>query len=325
MKTALAGFVSALFLMPALAQADGLPVTGLDGRAGVLSNDGAYRTVTFISRRDTIVARIHTNSGQVARYRLIPGQLAVPAVAYDLSVAGLSADGHTLALIRPRRQIHEPHTRITVLDAQRLLLEKTIVLSGDFSLDAISPDGSKLYLVEYLALTPHNFDPTKYAVRSLDTRTGRLDPAPIVDAHEPGEKMGGLPVTRATSSDGRWAYTLYSGSEHPFIHALDTVAGTARCVDLDALTARSDIFQMRLRLAAGGRQLRVVKDEKPVAFVDSRSFHVSSARPAAAHQPAGTAAKDGGSRTWPFVVAAGLLVLLIATTARPLARATRAR
>ncbi len=44
--------------------------------------------------------------------------------------------------------------------------------------------------------------------------------------------MQGLPMTRATSADGRLAYTLYS-AEEPFIHALDTVRGSAAvCIDL---------------------------------------------------------------------------------------------
>ena len=50
--------------------------------------------------------------------------------------------------------------------------------------------------------------------------------------------MAGFPQTRATSPDGRWAYTLYEPAErdHPaFIHALDTKRGTAVCIDLDPL------------------------------------------------------------------------------------------
>ena len=47
--------------------------------------------------------------------------------------------------------------------------------------------------------------------------------------------MRGQPLTRATSPDGRWAYTLYDGAgKEPFIHALDTSTRSARCIDLDA-------------------------------------------------------------------------------------------
>jgi hypothetical protein len=325
MRTALLGLLALALIAPPAAAADGLPVTGLDGSAGVLSPDGQYRTVTFISGRHTTVARIHVRGGVVARYRTLPGWLAIPAVAYDQSMSGVSADGRTLALIRPRVQIPERTTRIVLLDAQRFLPKRTIVLRGDFSFDAISPDGSRLYLIQYAALSRHNFDPTKYAVRSLDAASGKLDRAPIVDPREPDEKMGGLPVTRAMSPDGRWAYTLYSGNEHPFVHALDTVGGTARCVDLDALTKRNDIFQMKLRVASTGRDLQVTRDGKPVSLIDTSSFKVSLPRPASAAPHLPPVSHDSGPPAWPWIVAGVALLLLLAATARPLARATRAR
>ena len=53
-------------------------------------------------------------------------------------------------------------------------------------------------------------------------------PTPIVDKSEPDERMAGLPITRQTTADGRWAYTLYDGAgKEPFVHALDTVNGEA--------------------------------------------------------------------------------------------------
>jgi DNA-binding beta-propeller fold protein YncE len=322
MKTALAAFLALLLAAPAAAYADGLPVMGLDGSAGVRSADGAYRYVTLAGTRSTVVARIRVDGGEIARHRTLPGNLAVPAVAYDSSAAGLSADGRTLVLIRPRPGLAQKRTRLVVLDARRFTLKRTVVLRGDFSFDAVSPDGSKAYLVQYRSLTGHNFDPTDYAVRVLDTSSGQLEAAPVVDPREPNEKMGGLPVTRATSPDGRWAYTLYSGNEHPFIHALDTTGRSARCIDLDALTTRDDIFQLKLRSAAGGRRVDVLSGSKPLLALDTRSFAVSTpARPAAAPKPA---PEDGGAPPWLIGAAVALLALLGAACARPLARATRA-
>jgi len=67
-------------------------------------------------------------------------------------------------------------------------------------------------------------------VRAYDLAARRLLPEPVVDPREPGEKMQGLPMTRATSADGRFAYTLYERPRGaPFIHALDTVRGSAAC------------------------------------------------------------------------------------------------
>jgi hypothetical protein len=327
MKRAVAVLVALTVVIPAGARADGLPVVGLDGRTGVVSPDGVYRYVTFASGRNTVVARLHVTGAGVARYRTVAGQFMVPAVAYDNSTSGLSADGRTLVLIRPRSGIPEKRTQLVVLDARRLLVQRRIVLAGDFSFDAVSPDGSRLYLVNYLSLSRHNFDPTKYAVRSLNARTGKLDPKPVVDPREPDEKMGGLPVTRAMSMDGRWAYTLYSGSEHPFVHALDTVGNSARCVDLDALTRRNDLFQMRLRVARGGDQLQIVKAKRPVLLVDTDSFVVSRPQPAAPPPRADVAVQPhgGGMPLWPFALAIAALVMLGAASLKPLARAGRAR
>lgn len=322
MKNALAAVLGLALLAPTAAAADGLPIMGVEGRDGVVSLDGASRYVTFPSAHSTLVARVQVQGGTIARYRTIPGAFTVPVVAYDGSASGISADASRLVLIRPRTGLAQKHTHLALLDT-RLQVRKQIVLRGDFSFDALSPDGSTAYLIQYLSLTRRNFNPSNYKVRALDTASGRLLPAPIVDPREPDEKMGGLPITRAMSSDGRWAYTLYSGSEHPFVHALDTVGRTARCIDLDALRARDDLFQMRLQIAGG--DLRVVKGDKPLLLVDTRTFAVAApTRPAPPRPPAPHA--DGGEPPlWPWALGALALLLLIAGTARPLARSVRAR
>lgn len=327
MKRTLAVLAAATAVIPAAAEADGLPVLGLDGNSGVVSPDGASRYVTLPSAHGgTVVGRIRVHGGDVRFYRLINGRYVVPSVAYDNTASGLSANGRTLVLIRPRTALGQKHTHLVIVDARRLRVTRQIVLPGDFSFDAVSPDGSKAYLVNYLALSRNNFDPTDYKVRSLDTATGKLDPRPVVDPREPDEKMGGLPITRVMSADGRWAFTLYSGSKHPFVHALDTVGNTARCVDLDALTKRNDLFQMKLHLASGGRELQVTKASKPVISVDTRDFSVSRPQPSVSRAtPASSHAHHDGPRLWPYGIALFALVVLIAASARPRARATRAR
>ena len=65
--------------------------------------------------------------------------------------------------------------------------------------------------------------------------------------------MRGEPGTRATSADGRWAYTLYARQKHaPFVHALDTARRQAYCIDLPLDVGRAE--QMTLRLAATRRR-----------------------------------------------------------------------
>ena len=63
--------------------------------------------------------------------------------------------------------------------------------------------------------------------------------------------MRGSPITRATSSDGRWAYTLYDGAGGtPFLHALDTSKRQARCIDLPMLAGGQDLGQLRITMAS---------------------------------------------------------------------------
>ena len=71
--------------------------------------------------------------------------------------------------------------------------------------------------------------------------------------------MRGNPLSRAMSSNGRWALTLYDGAgATPFVHALDTVARSARCIDLKGFP-REPTWQLRLAIDAAGKRL-VVRD-----------------------------------------------------------------
>src|ERR1700749_3036460 len=91
--------LAAIAAAPALA--DGLPVLGVDvGPEGVATD--AVRYVTVPSGHGTVLAATATHGGAVLRWRILPGSLTIPAVAYDGSASGLSADGRTLVLIEPR-------------------------------------------------------------------------------------------------------------------------------------------------------------------------------------------------------------------------------
>src|SRR5439155_1643004 len=192
---------------PAAARADGLPVLGIDaGPSGVAR--GGIRYVTLGNgARSTMVAAVRREGGQVLRAASLRGAFTVPAVALDGSASGLSADGRTLVLIRPRAAFPQARTVLAILAVPELRVRRVLRLRGDFSFDAIAPDGRSLYLIQYVSRT----DATRYVVRAYDLAARRLVRAPVVDPRERGEKMRGLPLTRAASADGRWAYTLYAG------------------------------------------------------------------------------------------------------------------
>ena len=238
MRRALLIAAALLAATPGTARGDGLPIGNVDvGPEGVVAPGGADRVVALpAGAGSTLVARIATEGGTVERTRWLREPLTVPGVALD---------GRTLRV----------HRRIT--------------LKGDFSFDAISPDGRRVFLVHYTDPA----DPRAYEVRTLDLVTGRLERGAIVDAREPDEDMRGYPATRATSPDGRWEYTLYDGVGEPFVHALDTVGRRAFCIDLPMLAGHMDPQSLRLALHEG--RLDVEDGGRTAAVIDTATKEAS--------------------------------------------------
>ena len=300
------------------ARGDGLPVPFDASQTGVATSAGGARYHAVEAADGTVVMSLGSD-GRILRSRFIAGDWGIPAVAYDGTSSGLSEDGQTLVLINPRDRFPRAETPLLVFDAQRLRIDDRITLAGDFSFDAISPDGRSIYLIHYLSRR----DPTQYEVRSYDLERGRLDPQPIVDPNEEGDDMYGLPMTRATSPDGRWAYTLYDGAEHPFIHALDTERGAAVCIDLDpGSVSPRRLFRMSLDPSSDGSTL-TVRDPKegPVAIVDTNSFEVSVPPVEPADADAGS--NDSGGAPWLAIAVGALLVGGLAGAAVRLRRSRR--
>jgi len=295
-RSTLIALAAAAILAPS-ASADGLPVLGIDdGNSGVTVAGAASRYVTIAAPGGTLVERINRNGGQVLASSLFSGTFTIPAVAYDGSAGGLSGDRHTLALIEPRTGFPRQTTRLLVVHVPSLRRQALVTLRGDFSFDAISPDGSRLFLIDYLSSS----DPTRYAVRSFDLRKMRLDPRPVVDPRNPGERMRGNPLSRAASVDGRWAYTLYDGGgATPFVHALDTRDASARCIDLNRLD-RATLGRLRLRLTDGGRTVDVVDGSRSVAALDTGTLTVRG---------------PSGRSPWRVAAGAAALAVLLAAAA----------
>jgi hypothetical protein len=241
------------------------PFSVLFGGQGVVAPGGKVRYVTLSTERQTIVSFVRLPSGQVDRWAYVPGVLGVPMVGLDGTTDGISRDGRTLVLAALPGGAE---TEFAFVDTRTARVRR-VTFDGLWSYDAISPDGSTLYLIQYTELGPS----ISYRVRAYDVAARRLLPRPIVDS-EIGERlMRGWAVTRRTSSDGRWAYTLYARSQkEPFVHALDTVRRLAYCVDLPLGLKRP--AQMALRLRLQGDRLDVRQGNDTVASVDTRSFVV---------------------------------------------------
>ncbi len=205
----------------------------------------------------TRISVLDTSTGATVRAFNIPGSYSTADQGYADSM--LSGDGRWLAL----REQHAPAgvTSIALVDTQAGKLVKSIHLSGDFTLDAVSPKGTMLYLLEYYqAGTSH------YNVRAYDVTTNQLLQSSIVDKAELGEKMQGEALTRQVSEDGDMAYTLYINhvTNKAFIHILwlaDTVDNStpfpaiARCLDLPVGNSPALLHYYTLALSQDGNTL----------------------------------------------------------------------
>jgi hypothetical protein len=325
--------IALLALLGCGATAPSAVAKGLEtgARNGVTIEGSPYRYIaitTHATPKLTVVGRIDRRDGRVERWWQLGGDYDVPAVDYSGTGGGLSADEKTLVLSSfaiGNPPVYPPKTtRLAILDTdlrpQRHLqagqrrppsVFRSIELRGHFAFDAISPDGSTIYLIHYLPSLTEPAYVIHYEVRAYDVKSDRLLPEPIVDPDEPEERMEGLPLSRATSPDGRWAYTLYDGNgKEPFIHALDTVAGQAVCVDLPQLAdlPRRFHYLLQLQTREDGRQLVVLrrrpgpKPTRALLAVDTPSFAV--------HQPGPVATASSGVGPWP-IVALGAVALLL--------------
>ncbi|MGN6798841.1 MAG: hypothetical protein ACTHKS_11900 [Gaiellaceae bacterium] len=266
--------VVAALVFAAGASADGLPVLNVDvGASGVAAPGGLFRYVTVTVAKQTVVEATRRDGGQIVRMGTWPGTWTIPAVAYDGSASGLSADRRTLVLIEPRTSFPRAQTRLLVVKAHNLGDAQVVLLHGDYSFDAVSPNGSRIFLIHYTS----KIDPTHYEVRAYDVASRKVSARPIVDPRDATEKMRGNPLSRVMSPGGRFAYTLYDGNGRPFVHALDTVASTARCVEIDGLPARL-LWSLRLHMADGGKVLTVDRGSTTYASLDTRTWQPSSPR-----------------------------------------------
>ena len=234
-----------------VAAGDGGPAPGATlGWDGVKSPGAQLRYVALPGGATaTTVAAVRVRDGRVVRFNVVRGAFGVPTVAFDGTTDGVSADGSRLVLTSAMGGRSPAATRLVVLRLPALRPVRTIALPGLWSFDAISPDGSTIYALEYGSAD-------RYSVRAIDARTGKVDPQAIVDRREPDEAMRGAPIARAWSPDRRWAYTLYAKPNGTaFVHGLDTVRRAAVCIDLPWRAAGDEIWHVRLRLAPGGRSV----------------------------------------------------------------------
>lgn len=205
----------------------------------------------------TTISVIDTGSGATVRTFNLAGSYSTADRGYADSM--LSGDGRWLAL--RDQQAPAGVTNIALVDTQTCKLVKSVHLNGDFTLDAVSPKGTILYLLEYYqAGTDH------YNVRAYNVQANQLAPGYIVDKNELGEKMQGEALARQMSDGGDMAYTLYINpvTNKAFIHILwltDTIDNSvpfpaiARCIDLPVGNSSALLHYYTLTLSRDGQTL----------------------------------------------------------------------
>ena len=217
------------------------------------SNDtiaGAQAETWSVTRIGT-TTKVRWASGPTSWSRRITAPFGLPVVTSRGMRAGPTLDGSATALAAaPRRVGTASSSSFAVVTKARI---QTISLVGEWAFDAISPNGSVLFLTESVG-------PGRYWVRAVDVTTGQAgEPLvtktigfdPSTTAVDDGP-MEGLPLDRVASFDGRTVYTLYDGPSHPFIHALNIAEGWALCYDLPhALRTRASALLLRPRHAQG--------------------------------------------------------------------------
>ena len=215
---------------------------------GLISQDHLHVYTAIPQGGQTKITVTNTQGKTGVRSFTISGTYSTADNDYTKSV--LSANGRWLAL----RQLEQTdgNTTFALVDTQKGTLAKAFSLRGSFDLDAISPDGKHIFLLERLHDTTGH-----YYVRRYDVSTNTLVQAIIADKSEINDpRMLGSGLTRQMAQDGSRAYTLYTDtrSNIAFVHILpmaSTFTG-ARCINLPVGKSSEMLHYYTLALSADG-------------------------------------------------------------------------
>jgi hypothetical protein len=205
------------------------------------------------SVQGTMLVDLDPQTGAARHTLNLPGAFQLPSATIGGLPGGLSQDGHWLVLqaFDATANATPTSTHLLVVDTSYKTAVKQIDMNGDFQFDAVSNDGQRIYLIEYLSSSG-------YHVRDVNVGSGKLDPTIIVDKNDGSAAMSGLRLSGVASRDGQWLYSVYV-REHQgaFIHALNLDANVAICIDLPGTgyASSADGFHWSLAMSADGSHL----------------------------------------------------------------------
>jgi hypothetical protein len=175
----------------------------------------------YAVRSDSLLD-IDPETGATSTHVGLPGDYKLPPATNSGIPGGLSQNGAWLVL--QRFDVSASH--LLVFDTTFRTAPRSIDLAGRFQFDAISNDGERVFLIEYI-------NGTDYHVRVYDMSAGALNPNFVVDKEEGGDAMAGLKLSGVRSHDGQWLFSVYARpGKGAFIHALHMDGAFALCLDL---------------------------------------------------------------------------------------------
>jgi DNA-binding beta-propeller fold protein YncE len=261
---------------------------------GTVSPDGKH----LYAPTSTSLQDIDPQTGSVMHILDLGGGWQLPPATAGGVPGGLSQNGQWLVLESLDWNHSGPLTSsMLVVDTSYAKAANTIVLDGRFRFDAISNDGQRMYLIEYVT-------DQDYKVRVYDVGGGFLDPNVVVDKFDPTESMAGVRLSGVPSSDGQWLYSVYvRENKGAFVHALSLEGSVSFCIDLPGSGYSSNLqeFGWSLALSPDGSHLYAVNGQMGVVAdirTDSnsvvRTAHITANEPTASHLIQDVQAKEFG-------------------------------
>lgn len=161
-------------------------------------------------------------SGLTTSTLQLPGDFQLPAATSDGLPGGMSHGGAWLVA----QSFDGAATHFLIVSTLEMRVAKDVNLPGRFNFDAISDDGLRLYLIQYL-------DGREYYVRLFNVASSTLDENIVVDKSSGEQSMTGTRLSGIATRDGGWLFSMYvRESENPFVHVLSLDGPFAFCLDL---------------------------------------------------------------------------------------------
>jgi hypothetical protein len=239
-------------------------------------------------------------TGALLNTTLLSGTYQLPPATINGMPGGTSPDGRWLVVESFERSANSvpTATHMLLIDTTSAKVAHRVNLSGHFQFDALSNDGQRLYLIQYL-------NGKEYYVRLYDVIGSRLEDNIVFDKSDGNQAMVGTRLSGVASPDGHWLFSMYvRENESPFVHALSLDGPFAFCLDLPGSGYANNPAEMRWSLAmdpaahlyaVNGATGVVAKIDGSAQFNPQieRTAHLSGGKSAKAGSNAAVISRDG--------------------------------